>query len=139
MVIISIILIILGIAAAPSIIVSKQPNAKEILDKLVPYQGWLGVVVCIIGIWSIIGGIIGIRAISESPIFWLAGMIVSLVEAILGFIMGFNLINKYILSRNTTSEEKGQQLLANLQPMQGKLGITAIIIGIIALITAIIY
>lgn len=129
-----IILIILGIAAAPSIVLSKKPNAKDMLDKLVPYQGWLGVIVCVIGIWSAIGGILGIKYLSIAPFYWLAGMAVSLIEVLLGFIMGFGLINKYVLSRNSASEEKGRQLLENLLPMQEKLGIAAIIIGIVALI-----
>lgn len=129
-----IILIILGIAAAPSIVLSKKPNAKDMLDKLVPYQGWLGVIVCVIGIWSAIGGILGIQYLHIAPFYWLAGMAVSLVEVLLGFIMGFGLINKYVLSRNSASEEKGRQLLENLLPMQEKLGIAAIIIGIVALI-----
>lgn len=134
MIITCIILIVLGIAAAPSIILSKKPNAKDILDKLVPFQGWLGVIICIIGIWSLIGSIMGIKVVGQAPFYWLAGLIVSLVEIVLGFIMGFNLINKYLLSHSPASEEKGLKLMAKLQPMQEKLGIAAIIIGVIALI-----
>jgi hypothetical protein len=33
-------LALLGILAAPNLIISKKPEAKEIIAKLAPYQGW---------------------------------------------------------------------------------------------------
>lgn len=129
-----IILIILGIAAAPSIILARKPDAKATLDKIVPIQGWLGVLVCLVGIWRLIQGIIYIEVLTIAPVVWIIWIIVAAVEAILGFIMGFGLINTYVLSRNPKTEEKGQQLIAKLQPLQGKFGIAAIIIGILAII-----
>jgi len=37
-------LILLSIVAVPSLILSKKPNAKELLEKVEPYQGWIGLV-----------------------------------------------------------------------------------------------
>ncbi|WVD61830.1 hypothetical protein RHO11_01510 [Orbus mooreae] len=59
---------------------------------------------------------------------------IAVVEAVLGFILGFNLINTYVLSKNAKSEEKGQQLLAKLLPLQGKFGIATIVLGVITLV-----
>lgn len=129
-----IILIALGIAAASSLIVAKKPNAKDLLDKLVPFQGWLGVIVCIIGIWRVIEGILNINILSIAPLVWIIWMVVAVVELVLGFIMGFGLLNTYLFSRNAKTEEKGQQLIARLQPLQVKFGIAAIVIGILAII-----
>ena len=43
-----------GALSASNIIVGKKPNAKELIDKLVPYQGWLGVVMFLYGIYWLI-------------------------------------------------------------------------------------
>ena len=32
-----------GLLGAANLIVAKKPNAKELIDKLTPYQGWIGV------------------------------------------------------------------------------------------------
>ena len=31
-----------GILAASALIIARKPNAKELIDKLTPYQGWIG-------------------------------------------------------------------------------------------------
>ena len=43
-------LILLSIIAVPSLILSKKPNAAELLAKIEPYQGWIGLIFCIGGI-----------------------------------------------------------------------------------------
>ncbi len=53
-------LIILGILAAPSLLLSKKPNAKELLDKITPYQGWIGLGFCFWGLWGIIQALLNI-------------------------------------------------------------------------------
>ena len=40
----AIIAILGGILAASSLIIAKKPNAKELIDKLTPYQGWIGLI-----------------------------------------------------------------------------------------------
>ncbi len=49
-----ILLILLSIIAVPSLILSKKPNAKELLEKIEPYQGWIGIVFFFWGVWGII-------------------------------------------------------------------------------------
>ena len=46
----AIVLFVCGALAASSLVIAKKPNAKELLDKLVPFQGWIGFVVCL---WSV--------------------------------------------------------------------------------------
>lgn len=131
----AIVLIISGILAVPSLILAKKPDAKAILDKVTPYQGWIGVVIFIWGIWSLITILLNISLFLHiSPIYLILFLAVALVEAALGFILGFNLINTYVLSKNPKSEEKGQQLLAKLLPLQGKLGVAAIVLGVLTIV-----
>jgi len=134
MILFGISLIILGLLAAPSLLLSKKPNAKEWFDKVAPYQGWIGVIFAIWGIWGIISCIIAIKWLAYAPVWWFTWLIVAVVEVCLGFILGYNLIHKYVLSKNAEADEKGKELLAKLLPWQGKLGIVAIILGVWAII-----
>ncbi len=132
-------LILLGLLAAPSLLLSKKPNAKEWLDKITPYQGWIGLIFCFWGIWSIISAILSINLLSISPIWWLTWLLTGIVEAALGFLLGYGMISKHLLSKNEAAKEKGEQLLAKLSPLQGRLGLIAIILGIWAIVAHIMF
>lgn len=123
-------LIVLGILAAPSLLLSKKPNAKELLDKIAPYQGWIGLVFCFWGLWGVITAILNISVLTDAPIWWITWIASSGIEAILGFILGYGMINQFLLSKNEQAKEKGAQMLEKLAPIQGKLGLAGIVIGI---------
>jgi len=131
-------LIILGILAAPSLILSKKPDAKELLDKITPYQGWIGLGFCIWGLWGIISAILNLGMLGSFPIWWITWVATSALLAALGFILGYGMINKLILSKNEEAKQKGQELLAKLAPLQGKLGLAAIALGVWTIIASII-
>ncbi|GAA5107057.1 hypothetical protein GCM10023211_07730 [Orbus sasakiae] len=132
----AILLIVSGILAVPSLLLSKKPDAKATLDKITPFQGWIGVVILIWGLWSAIYLLINIGTFFGNGFvgLWILLAAIAVVESVLGFILGFNLINTYVLSKNAKSEEKGQQLLAKLLPLQGTFGIAAIILGVVAIV-----
>jgi len=123
-------LIILGLLAAPSLLLSKKPNAKELLDKITPYQGWIGLVFCFWGIWGVIQAILSLSLLSAFPIWWITWIAGSAISAVLGFILGYGMINKLLLSKNEEAKKKGEALLAKLAPIQGKLGLIGVIVGI---------
>lgn len=132
-------LIILGILAAPSLLLSKRADAKELLDKIAPYQGWIGLVFCFLGLWGIFSAILRSGMLTHYPIWWITWFIKSIVEAALGFLLGYGIINQYLLSKNDDAQEKGAQLLEKLAPLQGKLGLIAIIIGIWTIFASILF
>ena len=123
-------LILLSIIAVPSLILAKKPNAKELLEKIEPYQGWIGIVFCFWGIWGIITAILNLGWLSVAPIWWITFLAGNLISAVLGFMLGFGLINKMFLSKNETAKAKAEELRSKLAPKQGKLGIFGIIVGI---------
>jgi hypothetical protein len=132
-----IILIALGLLAVPSLILAKKPNAREIFDKVAPYQGGIGILAILLGVWDIVHAIqnLGLLGVSALGVFvWILIVAMGLVELALGFIMGYGLISKNLLAKNEAAAAKGQALLARLVPLQGRIGIAAIIIGIIYLI-----
>lgn len=132
-------LIILGLLAVPSLLLSKKPDAKELFDKIAPYQGWIGIVFAFWGIWGIISAILNLGLLGTIPVYWVTWLAVSVVEAALGFILGYGLIAKHALSKNAQAAAKGEELLARLTPLQGKLGIVAIILGVWMIVTTFIW
>jgi hypothetical protein len=72
-------LILLSIIAVPSLVLAKKPNAKELLEKIEPYQGWIGLVFCFWGVWGVISAVLNIGWLTTAPIWWgtlLAGNII---------------------------------------------------------------
>jgi len=119
----SIIAIIGGIIAASSLIVAKKPNAQELLDKLTPYQGWIGVVLLVFSIQGILASI---------RFFSIIGLATSAVMFIVGFLLSYALLSKYLLEKNETAKEKGQQLRAKLVNYQVPAGVILVVLGILS-------
>lgn len=123
-------LILLSIIAVPSLLLAKKPNAKELLEKIEPYQGWIGLIFCIWGVWGIITSILNIGWITTAPIWWATLLAGSFVETTLGFMLGFGVINTLIIGKNEQAIAKAAELRAKLAPKQGKLGMLGIAVGI---------
>jgi len=122
-------LILLSIIAVPSLVLSKHAHAGELLSRIAPYQGWIGLAFCFWGLWGIIQAILNLGLISSVPIFWVTFLTASFIEFALGFLLGYGMISKLILSKNEEAMKKGEALLAKLAPWQGKLGLLGVIIG----------
>lgn len=127
----AIIAILGGLIAASSLIVAKKPNAQELLDKLTPYQGWIGVFLTFWGVWGILQAFLNIGSIGLG---WAIMLSVSAVEFIVGFLLAYGLISKYLLEKNETAKEKGQQLRAKLVKYQVPSGIILIVLGILSIV-----
>ncbi|RPD37919.1 hypothetical protein [Chitinophaga barathri] len=132
-------LILLSIIAVPSLILSRKPNAKELLEKVAPYQGWIGIIFCFWGIWGLVTGVLNMGWLTSAPVWWVTLMAGSLVEACLGFLLGFPLITKFFLSKNEKAREKAVQIRAKIAPKQGQLGILGIIVGAWMIVASLIF
>ena len=121
-----------GILAASSLIVSKKPNAQELIDKLTPYQGWIGIVLLFGGIWDLIWMLGNIGLLFKHATLIAIFLLVAVpTELLLGFLLGFGLITKYALSKNEAAMEKGQAIRAKLAAVQGPLGFLGIGVGVV--------
>ena len=127
----SIIAIIGGLIAISPIIISKKPNAKELLDKLTPYQGWIGIVLTFWGLWGAIQLLLNIGSLG---LLWIISLIVCFSEFVVGFILGYGLISQYLLEKNEKSKEKGQKLRMKLLKFQIPAGLLLIILGILSIV-----
>jgi len=127
----AIIAIVGGIIAASSLIVSKKPNAQELIDKLTPYQGWIGVALTFWGVWGAIQLLLNMGAMGLG---WIIALAVCVVEFIVGFVLGYGLISKYLLEKNETAKEKGQALRVKLTKFQIPAGVILIILGVLSIV-----
>ncbi|HUJ61506.1 MAG TPA: hypothetical protein VLX92_23535 [Kofleriaceae bacterium] len=118
-----------GILAASALIIARKPNAKQLIDKLTPYQGWIGIVMFVWGIWEVLGCVRGLSLLSVRPLFWVFWLLVGAADLLVGFLLGFGLITKYTLSKSPAAQAKGQELRVKLAGYQGVLGLFAMVMG----------
>lgn len=130
----AIIAIIGGIVAASSLVVAKKPNAKELLNKLTTYQGWIGIVLVIWGAKDLIGVISNMGVVTEFFITWVIGLTMSLVKLIVGFLLGFSLISKYLLEKSKEAKRKGSVLRTQLTTFQIPTGLMLTVLGILYIV-----
>ena len=123
-----------GILAASALIIARKPNAKELVDKITPYQGWIGIVMFFWGIWALIDCVTHLGLLSAMPVFWIFWLASGIADLVVGFLLGFGLITKYTLSKNPAAEAKGQQIRAKLAGYQGVFGLFAIVTGMLYIV-----
>lgn len=123
-----------GLLAASSLIIARKPNAKELIDKLTPYQGWIGVVMFFWGIWGTIDVIRGLGLLSVAPLLWVFACASAIADLVVGFLLGFGLITKYTMSGSPGARARGQQIRERLAGYQGAFGLLAIATGTLYLV-----
>lgn len=130
----SLTIIVGGILAASSLIIARKPNARALIDKLTPYQGYCGVAMVGCGVWTLIDILRFFSVLKAMPltlVFLIAGTVVCLI---VGFLLGFGLITTWTLKGSPDAMRRGQALRERLAPKQGLFGLLAIAIGVINLV-----
>jgi hypothetical protein len=138
MLLLALLLIIAGALAIPSLIAKRQPNAGEALAKLVPFQGVIGIILLLWGLWMLIGdvllsGYFGMF-LQIFPVWGIVYLITIIVSIGLGALLGYGLIAKYALSGNADAARGGAAVHAKLATVQVPLGIAGIILGILLIV-----
>ena len=144
------VLLALGVLASASSIVAssaltrvfrraKRPDAQVYIDKLVPYQGWLGFIACLWGIWIIISAVLNLNWFTYVPIWWLTYAATGALIAALGLLLGYAPLTKFVLSHNAEAVRRGEQLRLSIVPYQVTLGYVAIVLGIWTIVAAFLY
>jgi hypothetical protein len=118
-----------GILAASALIVARKPNAKQLIEKLTPYQGWIGIVMFFWGVWGVFDCITHVSFLKLAPVFWSFWLASGVADLLVGFLLGFGLLTKYALSKSPGARARGEQLRARLVPYQATCGLFAIAMG----------
>ncbi len=129
-----IVLIGCGILCIPSLIAKKAPNAKELFDKIVPYQGVIGFIICVLGIMGTIWWFFNIGYLLGRGfggfVLWVSNLAVSVLSGAIGFMLGFGLIKDSVLKNASEATiANAEELYKKLTDVQAPLGITGIIGG----------
>jgi len=130
-----ILLIASGILATSAFIVAKKPDAKAMIDKLVPFQAFIGVSLLAISLWSWLHfGIVNIfRLFSYWPLGGLAAIGGVFSGLLLGFLFGMPQIAKWIPGESS-AETKAMELSKKLAPIQMIIGVVALASGLLILL-----
>jgi len=120
-------LVVLGVLGASSLIIAKKPDAKEMIAKISPYQGWIGAVSALWGAWGIISAILNLGWLAHWPIIWATWLANSVLLFSLGLLLGVGVLKTFI--KNPTAGAKMDETIAKLAPKQGMLGMIAIGVG----------
>ena len=121
-------LTLLGVLAVPSLIISKKPEAKDMFDKIAPFQGWIGVGSAVWGLIQLIRVLTHLQVFDFSFLFGITWLLGALLQLVLGILLGFGVMKTFVSSE--TAKEKMDSTLAKLAPKQGTFGIAGIIVGL---------
>jgi hypothetical protein len=121
-------LAILGILGASSLIIARKPDAKELIAKLAPYQGWIGAVSAVCGVFGIISVVLSLRLLGVVPILWITMLADALLLTALGLLLGVGVLKTFI--KDEKANTKLDETITKLSPYQGTLGLVAIGIGV---------
>ena len=119
------ILFLLGVLGAANLIIARKPEAKELIGKLAPIQGWLGVAGFGLGVWWLVQSII-------NGWFGVVHLITIAVYIALGLLLGIGVLKTFIKKEEVTA--KLDACVVKLSPYQGILGLVAIGLAVWALI-----
>jgi len=126
-------LIAAGILALSGIIIAQKPQAKDLIDKLVPFQGFIGVGLLVWGIINAIKFLPHMSDMTQSnfPMSILLAVVSTLVAELgLGFLFGMPLVAKWIPGE-TPAEQKAMEMQQKLLPFQTLLGVVAIVAAVL--------
>jgi len=139
---VTILLLVGGAIAASSFIVAKKPNAKEALDKLLPYQTGIGLALLGFGIyWTIFGTFMNMSWVTAFFKMGVMGMLLGIswfaggpVMLITGFLLSYGFIAKKTAEKKPELSEKMENTRKKLAAYVTPLGFLCIIFGVIFLL-----
>ncbi|MDQ3367195.1 MAG: hypothetical protein M3680_17365 [Myxococcota bacterium] len=131
----AILLILGGILALSAFIVTKRPDAKAMIDKLTPFQAFIGVGLLVISLIQLldVGPINAFRILSLVPLLGITIIGACYGGIILGFFFGMPQIAKWIPG-DSNAETKATNLAKKLAPFQMIFGIIALVAGVLLLL-----
>ena len=121
-------LLVLGVVCASNLIIARKPDAKELIGKIAPYQGWIGAISALWGAWWLIHWILNMGAMMTWPILGITWLANSLLLLGLGLLCGVGVLKTFVKSPAAT--EKLDLTVSKLAPYQGILGLVGIGVAI---------
>ena len=123
-----------GILAAAALIVSKKPDAKQLIDKLTPFQALIGVGLVAVSLINFLRMLGTITDAFKVNILWAAAFL-AMVGAgfLLGALFGMPQIVKWIPGESS-AEQTALDISKKVAPYQVLLGIVALVASLVMLL-----
>ena len=131
----ALIAIVGGLLAALPLIGSVSPKAEKSLEKLVPYQGFIGLVLLLWGVWGVVYFVLHLDLLKHAPLFMAVFLAGSLACAAVGFLLGYGLLTQSALTGSPAAQVKAQRARERLVTYQVPLGLLAAGLGVAGLVT----
>lgn len=130
----AIVAILGGILAASAMILARKPDAKQLIDKLTPYQALIGVGMIALGVINFLR-VLGYLTDVFKVNLMLASALLALIltSVALGGLFGMPQIVKWIPGESS-AEQKALDLTRKVGPYQGILGLIAIVASLMTLL-----
>lgn len=124
-------LLVAAVIALSAIIIAKQPKAKELIDKLTPLQGFIGVGLLVLGVLDFIKLIPDLDMVGRMPYLLSISIYAAIAcEVLLGFALGMPQIAKWIPG-DSPAEQKALEMQQKILPFQAILGAVAAVSAIL--------
>jgi len=120
-----------GLICAAPFIISKVPSAKEHLDKVAPYAGWIGVCVLFWGIRELIGAVLGLGLLTTHPISWIFWLLCGVFDLGAGLLLGSGLVLKWTMGKDPEKQALVSGKIAKLAPFQLLIGLGQIAMSLL--------
>ena len=114
-----------GILAASNLIIAKKPDAKALVDKLVPAQAGIGLALLVFGVLNLLRSF-GTPSIFDvikwAPLLGIATLGMMICAVLLGLLFGMPMVGKM----SAAGAAKGQEMAAKFAPFQTLIGLVGI-------------
>ena len=130
----AIVAILGGILAASAMILARKPDAKQLIDKLTPYQALIGVGMIALGVINFLRILGYLTDVFKVNLMLASALLALLLTSVaLGGLFGMPQITKWIPGESS-AEQKALDLTRKVAPYQGILGLVAIVASLMTLL-----
>lgn len=123
-------LMISGLLAASSSVVKTRPKTQQYIARIQPYQTSIGVTVFVLGLWTVVVSVLNIGHIADYSLRWLTYFVAGFLGSALGFLLGFDPINKHLFAKHAKTKPLALRWRAILLSHQIALGWSGIVLGL---------
>lgn len=125
----SLIAVIAGLLAASSVVIKKLPNAADLIQKIKPYEGFIGAAALVLGLFSLFS--ITFRYGLLNATISISGIGSCIV---MGFLLGYPVLQDLLLDElSEETRKKSEDLYDKLTPYKVIAGLVALFTGIYSL------
>jgi hypothetical protein len=118
-----------GVLAASVVVLTRRPDADELMDDLTPYLGWTGIAMFFWAVWELIGAVryaAAFGAQSLETMLWLASGAACLG---VGFFLAFGLLTTYALANSQLAIARRRLIRERVVVLQVPVGFAAMAMG----------